>query len=823
MRKFLLTIATCTLCVCIHSAMTQPGGSTPQHASETQSENEWTVINLETPGTLGREILHSSPDVDNLSDIVNLRVTGIMNGTDWTTLKGCTNIENIDLSGAVSTSYVPGNLFQNNRTIHSVYFPEGVNVIGKKIFSNSSVSEVHLPASLETLEGQEHFFNSSIQKVTFAAGCRLSEIPTSCFNSCRELSEIAIPDAVTKIGNSAFNCCYQLIDVVFPDNLHSIGNYAFQNCNLTILNLPEQLSELGYSVFTSNSNLTEIVLPSALGDYKSGVFYYCNAIRKITCMSVVPPSLTHSNSTSPTFSVDPSLVDLVVPEMALTDYKLSPDWFGYKSYAGGPTPGHWYVSGKSLELTDGFDYGVTPSVNISDNGCVLVSAKNALHLNQLTFSNKFEVYVGNQYVNTYGMLINSCPAMSASSVRANFRLNPNKWYFISLPFNACVADITCDNSEAAYVIRYYDGAYRALNGVTQGALSWKDVSSDDILEAGRGYIIQTNGTATFTFTSLDDDGMFSTEPVTLHLQENLSLNTSDSGWNLTGNPRPSYYDMAYTMLTCPVTLWDMDSKRYMAYSLLDDEVILEPFQPFFIQSTSDMQDITFDASGCRFSAEPTNRESKPINGHASDRYLFNIKLSNGETSDRTRVVINDEAATIYEPGRDAAKFFSDTSDLELYTLDEVNTPMAINERPAETSGITLGYYTPDACTLTLLATRADGNITLVDNQTGKQIKLDENNGYTFESEAGYNTNRFSLILHPEIETGIDNMTDDNQISTIIDGHIVTVNGYTGQILVFNIDGTTAAIIESEDNVSFSLLTGTYVIKAGNKSFKCVIR
>jgi hypothetical protein len=43
--------------------------------------------------------------------------------------------------------------------------------------------------------------------------------------------------------------------------------------------------------------------------------------------------------------------------------------------------------------------------------------------------------------------------------------SPNKWYFISMPFNIKVSDIVPANG-GKYAIRYYDGASRAQNGAT---------------------------------------------------------------------------------------------------------------------------------------------------------------------------------------------------------------------------------------------------------------------------------------------------------------------------------------------------------------------
>lgn len=82
-----------------------------------------------------------------------------------------------------------------------------------------------------------------------------------------------------------------------------------------------------------------------------------------------------------------------------------------------------------------------------------------------------------------------------------------------------------------------------------------------------------------------------------------SENAANAGWNLVGNPLLTYFDMASTSLTCPVTTWDDYNRRYVAYSLIDDDVVLYPSQAFFMQQIGENADITFDAKGRQLTSE----------------------------------------------------------------------------------------------------------------------------------------------------------------------------------------------------------------------------
>lgn len=63
-----------------------------------------------------------------------------------------------------------------------------------------------------------------------------------------------------------------------------------------------------------------------------------------------------------------------------------------------------------------------------------------------------------------------------------------------------------------------------------------------------------------------------------------------------------------------------------------------------------------------------------------NRLQVNITLSNGENTDRTRVVFNNNAAIEYETACDASKF-STEGITQVYTMDTKVVKYAINERP----------------------------------------------------------------------------------------------------------------------------------------------
>ena len=64
-----------------------------------------------------------------------------------------------------------------------------------------------------------------------------------------------------------------------------------------------------------------------------------------------------------------------------------------------------------------------------------------------------------------------------------------------------------------------------------------------------------------------------------------------------------------------------------------------------------------------------------------ERLLINLTLSDGNHTDKTRVVFNDKKSRNYEMDCDAAKFMTLTQAPQLYSVEGKGTKFAINERP----------------------------------------------------------------------------------------------------------------------------------------------
>ena len=100
----------------------------------------------------------------------------------------------------------------------------GVTSIGNCAFRGSNITDVIIPASVETI-GEAAFQSSKmLEKVTFQDNSQLKSIYGAAFNNTN-LNNIDIPNSVTLIGNNVFNYT-NINNIVLPDSIFSVDDYV---------------------------------------------------------------------------------------------------------------------------------------------------------------------------------------------------------------------------------------------------------------------------------------------------------------------------------------------------------------------------------------------------------------------------------------------------------------------------------------------------------------------------------------------------------------------------------------------------------------------
>ena len=398
-----------------------------------------------------------------------------------------------------------------------------------------------------------------------------------------------------------------------------------------------------------------------------------------------------------------------------------------------------------------------------------------------------------------------------NELRVKMTVQAKKWYFFCFPF-----DVTIEQCEypGRYAWRYYDGAIRATNG----SGGWQPVTGET-LTARQGYAFQseTAGTLVVKFNAPTFGGNRVKELVA-HAAENAA----NASWNFIGNPYSSYYDFRSEDITSPITIWNGSS--YVAYRPGDDECHLKPYQAFFVQKPTASVQVTFNVqrretyrqSEATKAARQAKRKEQGIN---PKRRLVNLQIMDGEEEmDRARIVLNNEAQHAYELECDAAKFLSDESKAQLYSV-EGGLQMAINERPQQ-GDIRLGYTAKKAGRLSISAPRMDMPMVLVDKKLG--ITFDLTLGtYDFDTQAGTFDDRF-LLSPSKDATAINQLTDKTGVCLGMQDGGLAIGGAEGKLI--NVYTTGGAQVASHTGNGFvALKGGIYVVKVDGESVKVSVK
>jgi len=588
------------------------------------------------------------------------------------------------------------------------------------------------------------------------------------------LKTLVLPKNLVTLSDYAFQNCTVLENISFPATLKTIGNYAFAYCYaLTKVEIPEGVEYLGYCSFAYCSGLQEVILPSTL-NYCDRAFWYSNQITKITCKAVVPPStygqLMRGNE---------SLCTLEVPVISVQTYQNTSYW-NYFNIVGGSYYGDNMVltSDITFNANDSVLAAMKPSITLTKTNnddwsnsyaALYVEGSNTLSLNN--FEMFYDPYMAFR-TRTLGydqrfstILLNDAP-MRADNVSAKLRLNAYQWFFVSMPFDAKVSNITSDR-DVPYVIYKYDGKRRADGDMEN---TWVKMTADSTLRAGVGYIWQAASyydenygdryDITFTLKAQNNSNMnniFRTGNAEVQLTEYVSEFPHNRSWNLVGNPFAAYFNSRAMDITAPFTVWNVENQNYEAFSPIDDSYIFAPGEAFFIQRPADQATIEFLAAGRQNSCYKNNEvffNNSRQSEMTTKRSVFNLMLQqDNKTLDRTRIVINKQAELGYESDKDAAKFEAMTKVSQIYTIVD-GQHYAINERPIGNGEMVLGAEFAMKGTYTLiLETSAEEKVYLIDRLTGAEVLMTED-GYTFEAEAGIANGRFLVRVDSDELTGI---------------------------------------------------------------------
>lgn len=780
----------------------------------------------------------------NLRSVVTLKVKGSINSYDIMVMRNkMDNLHHLDLSDAdiKSNSYdyytgfstqddildphsfadldklltvkLPKSVkyinqaFNNCSQLRSVEMPENLICVGDTLdnewsmggeaFSNCTNLEYIIFHNCEKIGGSAFYQCNSLQEITLPKN--LKHVGSYAFSQCSQLKDIILPSEVETISYHAFEYCNNLASIQFPPSLKRIESYAFSGCSkLSSINLPG-LTSISENTFNGCSNLTEVKLPSTLERIGDNAFSSCDNLNKVYTYTVLPINIDQNTFTN--FKA----TTLYVPTQSYDNYYWSTQWGQFKEIKEFDEPYTYIYLDNEFTLEKRFEG--TPDIDIKNNGALTVNGKD----NQ----NAGEVTVKGDGNSSAGTLITD-GNLDAKKLRFDITVNANQWYFFSFPFDINLADI---KTPGKYVFRKYNGSLRA----DQGTGGWVDLASDETtLKQGVGYIFQTaqSGNLTLRVTK-EKFGKLDANNIVKDLSSYPSADEQNASWNFIGNPQISYMDAASLGYDAPITYWNGNS--YEAVRPGDDEFALQPFQAFFVQKPVDVSNIEFKAEDRITKSESINKQNNARarrigRGINPERLLINLTLSDGNHTDKTRVVFNDKKSQAYELDCDAAKFAAINDAPQFYTIEAKAGNLAINERPM--GSVKLGFAAKKAGNFTISAKRMDQPMLLQDNQTGATYDLTEGD-YQFASNAGTFENRFVLVPSRGT-TGIADIVKKTGINIMPTDAGINLNGVDGKkVTIYAADGTMLASRTFDGMLN--LMKGVYIVKIDNLSNKVMVK
>ena len=276
------------------------------------------VLDYDITTTAGGQLQEKVEAIGEAFNVVSLKVSGPINGTDIEYLhRYMTSIVTLDMGDANivnggdsyhiytisnsgiatqsgSSSYntevdiVGDYMFANLPLLERLVLPQGATKIGAYSIGGNllRLTDLTLPAALEEI-GDYAFVRSSsyniyrstaLTQLTLPAG--LKKIGRYAFYQTL-IKDLTIPSGVTRIEDRTFNYS-SLRNINLPEGLTFIGQYAFAEGSLESLTLPASVDTIQAYAFQNNRSLTgELRIPGTVKTIQTYTFQGCEKLNSI--------------------------------------------------------------------------------------------------------------------------------------------------------------------------------------------------------------------------------------------------------------------------------------------------------------------------------------------------------------------------------------------------------------------------------------------------------------------------------------------------------------------------------------------------------------
>ncbi len=158
-----------------------------------------------------------------------------------------------------SITSISGSSFENAVKLTSVTLPEGLRVISADAFSQSGLTGITFPASLDSI--CDGAFSDT--RISSFNPVNVSHIGEGCFKYCPIEGTLDLSN-LTEISDLAFYMNTKVSDIRFSEKLDKIGADAFGGVGVSSLRFPGSLRYIGKEAFSGCGQLAEIEFPTEI-------------------------------------------------------------------------------------------------------------------------------------------------------------------------------------------------------------------------------------------------------------------------------------------------------------------------------------------------------------------------------------------------------------------------------------------------------------------------------------------------------------------------------------------------------------------------------
>jgi C1A family cysteine protease len=369
-------------------------------------------------------------------------------------------------------------------------------------------------------------------------------------------------------------------------------------------------------------------------------------------------------------------------------------------------------------------------------------------------------------------------------------INGGDWHLISVPVANAVSGM-------------FLGKF--LQSYDEASDSYLDIISEtERLSVLAGYAVFNATPFIATYSGVLNNG---------RVGDNNNLVHENEGWNLVGNPYPSYinWDAAGWTKTnvSDAIYFSINSSTWASYvggiGTNGGSAFIAPGQGFFVHVAG--------------AGPGTLKMNNSIRTHNTTSFykdspdeLLRLKLTGNGYSDESVIRFSPDATTGFDDNFDAMKLFGDVDNAaQLYSVSDI--PMSINTLP-ETNSVKVGMRVKSSGVFTISVgeSKGFGVISLEDIKTGVFTDLNKTT-YTFNFESGENEERF-VVHFKTLNTEENELKNTGIYSSNSTVFVDLLQNEKGNIFVYNISGQLVAKADASPGKNKINITGTgnYIVK-----------